>query len=76
MTNIQYDWADKLVQASANGLIRGSCIVGPVPEEVHVRKFTIDATGERCVGVVGRPVPFWPNAELDGWHWWYENILH
>ena len=70
MTNIRYNWADKLVQTSANGLTRGLCVVGPVSKGVHVRKFTIDATGERCVGAVGRPVPFWPSAELDGWHWW------
>ena len=50
VSNIRCDWGDKFLHASANGLLRGLCIVGPAPEGVQIRKFTIDATGERCMG--------------------------
>ena len=40
----------------------------PAPEGVQICKFTIDATGERCVGIVGRPIPFWPDADISDWH--------
>ena len=67
MANVRCDWGDKFIHASANGLVRGFCVVGPVPKGAGIRKFTIDATGERCVGVVGRPAPIWPGAELNRW---------
>ena len=67
MSNIRCDWGDKFLHESVNGLLRGLCIVGPAPEGAQIRKFAIDATGERCVGVVGRPGPFWPDAELPNW---------
>ena len=73
VSNIRCDWGNKFLHASANGLLRGLCIVGPAPEGVQIRKFAIDATGERCVGVVSRPAPFWPNADVSHWDVW--NIL-
>ena len=80
MSNIRCDWGDKFLHASANGLLRGLCIVGPVPEGVRIvspapegaqiRKFVIDATDERCVGVVGCPAPIWPDADVPRWRVW------
>ena len=67
VSNIRCNWSDKFLHASANGLLRGLCVVGPAPDGAQIRKFAIDATGERCVGVVGRPVPFWPDAEVPRW---------
>ena len=70
MSNVRCDWGDKVLHGSANGLLRGLCIVGPATDRAQIRKFAIDATGERCVGVVGRPAPFRPDADVPGWGRW------
>lgn len=59
VTNALYNEIRDSVQASPDGLARGLYyIVGADydgDEELRIRKFSIDATGERCVGVTGHP---------------------
>ena len=54
----------QLVEASPEGFAQGLCIISPEDTESHIRKFSIDATGERCVGVVGSSHLPWPHANL------------
>ena len=44
--------------ASANGFVRGCCIQSVEGGNDFILKFSIDATGERCVGVVGESFLF------------------
>ncbi|KAG6377948.1 hypothetical protein JVT61DRAFT_14742 [Boletus reticuloceps] len=62
-------WNGNLLDASKDGFVRGLCMVGfyadgsVTPNIPMVYKFTVDATGERCVAVIGDPSPPW--AELE-----------
>lgn len=58
-------WNGNLVDASDDGFVRGMCMVGRYSEGSHipdlgiVHKFSVDATGERCVANVGEACPPW-----------------
>lgn len=69
IANIRRDWGVIFAHAYANGLVRGFCIVGPVPKGASICKFTMDATSERCVEVIGCPGLFWPIAGLHRISW-------
>ncbi|KAF8439697.1 hypothetical protein L210DRAFT_3540024 [Boletus edulis BED1] len=62
-------WNGNLLDVSKDGFVRGLCMVGfyadgsVTPNIPMVYKFTVDATGEQCVAVVGDPSPPW--AELE-----------
>lgn len=53
-----------LVESSPDGFARGLYFMDISSEEFQVRRFSIDATGERCVAVVGDmfslPVALYP----------------
>ena len=59
MDSVQFGMHSKFIQASPDGFARGFCEVDFMSTGSRVRKFTIDATGERCVGVVGDLCPAW-----------------
>ncbi|KAH0834235.1 hypothetical protein J3R83DRAFT_11552 [Lanmaoa asiatica] len=63
--SVQGVWKGNLVHVSNDGFVRGFCMVGRgsgrSAEMIH--KFTVDATGERCVAIVGDPSP--PCTGLD-----------
>ena len=63
--SVQGAWNGNLLDFSDDGFVRGLCMVGcytegsNIPNTVMVSKFTVDATEERCVVVVGDPSPPW-----------------
>ncbi|KAF8141949.1 hypothetical protein EV363DRAFT_1443855 [Boletus edulis] len=78
MRALPYPWIihTKLIQSSADGFARG-LQVGPVAQlsdKFYIRTFSIDATGERCMAVVGDTSPIsrtddmihWNTASFDG----------
>ncbi|KAF8548843.1 hypothetical protein OG21DRAFT_668791 [Imleria badia] len=52
-----YGFNMKFFQSSADGYARGLCALSIASAKPRVRKFTIDGTGETCVGVVGDVFP-------------------
>jgi len=67
--SVQGVWHGNLVDASDDGFVRGLCMVGcytggsDIPNTGMVHKFTVDATGERCVAVVGDRFPPWKGLD-------------
>ena len=68
VATVRYDIA-KLIQASSDGLARGLFVVDYLhPDHVLcVRKFSIDATGGRYVGVIGDPSLLWFDRDCYQW---------
>lgn len=64
--DLYFDYIGNIVEASPVGLARGLCASDDTLDQ-RFRKFSIDATGERCVGVIGRPHPLWPRAKPQEW---------
>ena len=67
-------WCGNLVDVSREGLVRGLSIVCPPPsaeaegtpfeDEIdRIHKFTVDATGDGCLAVVGEPSSPWPDLD-------------
>ncbi|KAF8141944.1 hypothetical protein EV363DRAFT_1091055, partial [Boletus edulis] len=60
----------ELIQSSADGFARG-LQVGPIAQlsdNFYIRTFSIDATGERCMAVVGDTFPISPTADMMYWN--------
>ncbi|KAF8548847.1 hypothetical protein OG21DRAFT_668985 [Imleria badia] len=60
------------LSSSTDGFARGLCLVVIDRDKIQIRKFTIDATGETCVGLVGDLSPLslpsrcWEMVAFDG----------